>query len=63
MVAILCTGLFCGYIKLPWDFNSSEEAKRYVLSKLMDKYNETFVFIEEPQYKEEKIDIHWIRGR
>lgn len=59
----LCMGLFSGCINLPWDFRSSEEAQAYVLSRLEKKYQKSFVFVEEPTYKEEKIGIHWISGK
>lgn len=62
VAAFLCVGLFSGCGKLPWDFKSSEEAQKYVLSTLKNKYKESFVFTKEPQYKEEKIGIYWIRG-
>lgn len=62
LVGILCIGFLGGCAKLPWGFNSSEEAQKYVLKKLKHKYHETFVFTEEPTYKEEKIGIHWISG-
>lgn len=63
LAGILCIGLLSGCGRLPWDFRSSEEAQKYVLSKLKRKYHQTFVFTEEPRYKEEKIGIHWISGK
>lgn len=63
IVGIFCAGLFSGCVRLPWDFHSSQEAQKYVLRRLENKYHKPFVFTEEPEYKEEKIGIHWIRGK
>lgn len=62
LTGLLCMGMLTSCVRLPWDFRSSEEAQTYVLSKLQRKYGETFVFVEEPTYKEEQIGIHWISG-
>ncbi|MFR2738459.1 MAG: hypothetical protein ACLTA2_07035 [[Clostridium] innocuum] len=42
------------------DFNSSEEAQKYVLAKLEDKYNEEFTITEVKKYKKEKMGLNWI---
>ena len=48
-----CKGYSC-------DFHSSEEAQKYVLAKLKDKYREKFVITEVMTYKEEKIGLNWM---
>lgn len=63
MVGVFCMGLLSSCVRLPWDFRSSEEAQTYVLSTLKRKYDESFVFVEEPTYKEEQIGIRWISGK
>ncbi len=62
IAGVVCMGMLTGCVRLPWDFRSSEEAQEYVLSKLQRRYHETFVFVEEPTYKEEEIGLRWIRG-
>lgn len=63
LAGLFCFGIFSGCGSRPWDFQSTEEAQTYVLRRLKHKYHETFVFTEEPRYKEEKIGIHWISGK
>lgn len=63
MAGIFCMGILTSCVRLPWDFRTTEEAQTYVLAKLQRKYGETFVFVEEPSYKEEQIGIHWISGK
>lgn len=60
---LLCVILCSGCMRLPWDFRSAEEAQKYALSILKDKYHEDFMFVEDPTYKEETIGIHWISGK
>ena len=57
---MLCLGLLNGCSGYSHDFNSSEEAQKYILSKLKDKYNEEFIITEVKKYKEEKIGLNWI---
>ena len=40
IASVLCLGLLSGCGGYSHDFNSSEEAQKYVLAKLKDKYNE-----------------------
>ena len=40
IASVLCLGLLNGCSGYSHDFNSSEEAQKYILSKLKDKYNE-----------------------
>ena len=42
IASVLCLGLLSGCGGYSHDFNSSEEAQKYVLAKLKDKYNEEF---------------------
>lgn len=56
-------GMLTGCVRLPWDFRSSEEAQEYVLARLERRYDETFVFVEEPTYQEEEIGFRWISGK
>ncbi len=60
IASVLCLGLFNGCSSYSHDFNSSEEAQKYILSKLKDKYNEEFIITEVKKYKEEKIGLNWI---
>ena len=60
IASVLCLGLFSGCGGYSHDFNSSEEAQKYVLAKLKDKYNEEFTIKEVKKYKEEKIGLNWI---
>ena len=55
---MLCLGLLNGCSGYSHDFNSSEEAQKYILSKLKDKYNEKFIITEVKKYKEEKIGLN-----
>ncbi|EQI30814.1 hypothetical protein [Clostridioides difficile] len=57
---VLCLGLLNGCSSYSHDFNSCEEAQKYVLAKLEDKYNEEFTITEVKKYKEEKIGLNWI---
>ena len=49
-----------GYSGYSHDFNSSEEAQKYVLAKLKDKYDKGVTVTEGSDYKEEKIGLNWI---
>ena len=60
IASVLCLGLLNGCSCYSHDFNSSEEAQKYILSKLKDKYNEEFIITEVKKYKEEKIGLNWI---
>ena len=60
IASVLCLGLLNGCSSYSHDFNSSEEAQKYILSKLKDKYNEEFIITEVKKYKEEKIGLNWI---
>ncbi|EGT3799796.1 hypothetical protein REL12_000400 [Clostridioides difficile] len=60
IASVLCLGLLNGCSGYSHDFNSSEEAQKYVSSKLEDKYNEEFTITEVKKYKEEKIGLNWI---
>ena len=60
--SVLCLGLLNGCSCYSHDFNSSEEAQKYILSKLKGKYNEEFIITEVKEYKEEKIGLNWIRA-
>ena len=40
IASVLCLGLLNGCSCYSHDFNSSEEAQKYILSKLKGKYNE-----------------------
>ena len=60
IASVLCLGLLNGCSGYSHDFNSSEEAQKYVLAKLKDKYNEEFIITEVKKYKEEKIGLNWI---
>lgn len=62
IASVLCLGLLNGCSGYSHDFNSSEEAQKYILSKLKDKYNEEFIITEVKKYKEEKIGLNWIRA-
>ena len=55
IASVLCLGLLNGCSSYSHDFNSSEEAQKYILSKLKDKYNEEFIITEVKKYKEEKM--------
>lgn len=57
---MLCLGLLNGCGGYSHDFNSSEEAQKYVLAKLEDKYNEEFTITEVKKYKKEKMGLNWI---
>ena len=46
IASVLCLGLLSGCGGYSHDFNSSEEAQKYVLAKLKDKYNEEFTIIK-----------------
>ena len=59
---MLCLGLLNGCSCYSHDFNFSEEAQKYILSKLKGKYNEEFIITEVKEYKEEKIGLNWIRA-
>ena len=43
IAGVLCLGILNGCSGYSHDFNSSEEAQKYVLAKLKDKYNEEFI--------------------
>lgn len=60
IASVLCLGLLSGCGGFSHDFHSSEEAQKYVLAKLKDKYNEEFTITEVKKYKEEKIGLNWI---
>lgn len=60
IASVLCLGLLNGCGGYSHDFNSSEEAQKYVLAKLKDKYNKGFTVTEVSNYKEEKIGLNWI---
>ena len=60
IASVLGLGLLSGCGGYSHDFNSSEEAQKYVLAKLKDKYNEEFTIKEVKKYKEEKIGLNWI---
>ena len=60
VTGILCLGLLNGCKGYSCDFHSSEEAQKYVLAKLKDKYKEKFIISEVMEYKEEKIGLNWI---
>ena len=60
IASVLCLGLLSGCGGYSHDFNSSEEAQKYVLAKLKDKYDKEFNVIEVSNYKEEKIGLNWI---
>lgn len=60
IAGVLCIGLLNGCDCYSHDFNSSEEAQKYVLSKLENKYNKEFTITEVKKYKEEKIGLNWI---
>ena len=60
IASVLCLGLLSGCGGYSHDFNSSEEAQKYVLAKLKDKYDKGFNVIEVSNYKEEKIGLNWI---
>ena len=60
IASVLCLGLLNGCGGYSHDFNSSEEAQKYVLAKLKDKYDKGFNVIEVSNYKEEKIGLNWI---
>lgn len=60
IASVLCLGLLNGCVSYSHDFNSSDEAQKYVLAKLKDKYNEEFIITEVKKYKEEKIGLNWI---
>lgn len=60
IASVLCLGLLSGCGGYSHDFNSSEEAQKYVLAKLKDKYGKGFNITEVSNYKEEKIGLNWI---
>ena len=60
IASALCLGLLNGCSGYSYDFNSSDEAQKYVLTKLKDRYNEKFIITEVKKYKEEKIGLNWI---
>ena len=57
---MFCLGLLNGCSGYSHEFNSSEEAQKYVLAKLKDKYDKGFTVTEVSDYKEEKIGLNWI---
>ena len=57
---MFCLGLLNGCRGYSHEFNSSEEAQKYVLAKLKDKYDKGFTVTEVSDYKEEKIGLNWI---
>lgn len=59
---MLCAILVNGCGRLSSGFSSGEEAKEYVLNRLEKKYKQAFIFTEEPEYKEEKAGLRWIKG-
>ena len=60
IASVLCLGLLSGCGGYSHDFNSSEEAQKYVLAKLKDKYGRGFTVTEVSNYKEEKIGLNWV---
>ena len=46
IAGVLCLGILNGCSGYSHDFNSSEEAQKYILSKLKDKYNEEWIMAE-----------------
>lgn len=60
IASVLCLELLNGCGGFSHDYNSSEEAQKYVLAKLKDKYNEEFTIKEVKKHKEEKIGLNWI---
>ena len=57
---MFCLGLLNGCSGYSHEFNSSEEAQKYVLAKLKGKYDKGFTVTEVSDYKEEKIGLNWI---
>ena len=55
IASVLCLGLLSGCGGYSHDFNSSEEAQKYVLAKLKDKYNEEFTIKEVKKFLVKKI--------
>ena len=51
ITGVLCLGLLNGCSNYSHDFNSREEAQKYILTKLEDKYNEEFTITEVKKYK------------
>lgn len=60
IASVFCLGLLNGCSGYSHEFNSSEEAQKYVLAKLKDKYDKGFTVTEVSDYKEEKIGLNWI---
>lgn len=60
IAGVIFLGVFSACGKYSSDFKSSEEAQKYVLVKLEDKYNEKFTVTDLRKYKEEKIGLNWI---
>ena len=60
LIGVFFLGVLNGCKGYSCDFHSSEEAQKYVLAKLKDKYREKFVITEVMTYKEEKIGLNWI---
>ena len=60
ITSVFCLGLLNGCNRYSCDFHSSEEAQKYVLAKLKDKYKEEFVITKVKTYKEEKIGLNWV---
>lgn len=60
ILVLFCMGLFSGCKGYFCGFNSSEEAQKYVLTRLKDKYDEKFTITGVKEYKEEKIGLNWI---
>ncbi len=63
ITGVLCLGVLNGCSNYSHDFNSREEAQKYILTKLEDKYNEEFTITEVKKYKEEKIGLNWITAK
>ena len=60
LIGVFFLGVLNGCKGYSCDFHSSEEAQKYVLAKLKDKYREKFVITEVMTYKEEKIGLNWM---
>ena len=56
IASVLGLGLLSGCGGYSHDFNSSEEAQKYVLAKLKDKYNEEFTIKKRRSTKKKKLD-------
>ena len=57
ITSVFCLGLLNGCNRYSCDFHSSEEAQKYVLAKLKDKYKEEFVITKSKDLQRRKKSV------